>query len=107
MPLPLPLILRIGTATAGVMNTIKIKEKKNILDKEKVRELENKLCEAYEVKKEVLKKEKIISYRQGYEKALYKDTLYRIRNNEKYLEIIVRLIYFINNNEILLKAQMI
>lgn len=57
-------ILGIGAAiatTAGVMNTIKRKEKNNNLDKEKVRELENKLCEAYEVKKEVLKKEKIIS----------------------------------------------
>lgn len=111
--MPLPLILGIGTAiatTAGVMNTIKRKENNNNLDKEKVRELENKLCEAYEVKKEVLKKEKIISYRQGYEKAeakniLYKDTLYRIKSNEKYLEIIVRLIYFIHDNEISLEAQ--
>lgn len=53
---------------------------------------------------------KEIGYNQGYEKTenkylLYKDTLKRIRKNTNYLELILKLVYYINEKNITLEVQ--
>ena len=84
------------------------REKENI-----TREIENlrkRFETKYSSKDEQLKEMKEIGYNQGYEKAenkylLYKDTLKRIRKNTNYLELILKLVYYINDKNITLEVQ--
>lgn len=84
------------------------REKENV-----IREIENlrkRFENKYSSKDEQLKEMKEIGYNQGYEKAenkylLYKDTLKRIRKNTNYLELILKLVYYINEKNITLEVQ--
>lgn len=84
------------------------REKENV-----TREIENlrkRFETKYSSKDEQLKEMKEIGYNQGYEKAenkylLYKDTLKRIRKNTNYLELILKLVYYINEKNITLEVQ--
>lgn len=84
------------------------REKENV-----TREIENlrkRFETKYSSKDEQLKEMKEIGYNQGYEKAenkylLYKDTLKRIRKNTNYLELILKLVYYINEKNITLEIQ--
>lgn len=84
------------------------REKENI-----TREIENlrkRFETKYSSKDEQLKEMKEIGYNQGYEKVenkylLYKDTLKRIRKNTHYLELILKLVYYINEKNITLEVQ--
>ena len=95
-------------------SALKAEVKEVFKEKEKLtKELEN-LTKRFEIKysskDEQLKEMKEIGYNQGYEKAenkylLYKDTLKRIRKNTNYLELILKLVYYINDKNITLEVQ--
>ena len=84
------------------------KEKENIT--KEIENLRKRFETKYSSKDEQLKEMKEIGYNQGYEKAenkylLYKDTLKRIRKNTNYLELILKLVYYINEKNITLEVQ--
>lgn len=99
---------------AAENSALKVEVKEVFKEKGKLtRELEN-LTKRFEIKysskDEQLKEMKEIGYNQGYEKAenkylLYKDTLKRIRKNTNYLELILKLVYYINDKNITLEVQ--
>ena len=95
-------------------SALKAEVKEVFKEKEKLtKELENltkRFETKYSSKDEQLKEMKEIGYNQGYEKAenkylLYKDTLKRIRKNTNYLELILKLVYYINDKNITLEVQ--
>ena len=95
-------------------SALKAEVKEVFKEKEKLtKELENltkRFETKYSSKDEQLKEMKEIGYNQGYEKAenkylLYKDTLKRIRKNTHYLELILKLVYYINEKNITLEVQ--
>ena len=84
------------------------KEKENIT--KEIENLRKRFETKYSSKDEQLKEMKEIGHNQGYEKAenkylLYKDTLKRIRKNTNYLELILKLVYYINEKNITLEVQ--
>lgn len=99
---------------AAENSALKVEVKEVFKEKGKLtKELEN-LTKRFEIKysskDEQLKEMKEIGYNQGYEKAenkylLYKDTLKRIRKNTHYLELILKLVYYINEKNITLEVQ--
>lgn len=99
---------------AAENSALKVEVKEVFKEKGKLtKELEN-LTKRFEIKysskDEQLKEMKEIGYNQGYEKAenkylLYKDTLKRIRKNTNYLELILKLVYYINDKNITLEVQ--
>ena len=95
-------------------SALKAEVKEVFKEKEKLtKELENltkRFETKYSSKDEQLKEMKEIGYNQGYEKAenkylLYKDTLKRVRKNTHYLELILKLVYYINEKNITLEVQ--
>ena len=99
---------------AAENSVLKVEVKEVFKEKEKLtKELENlrkRFETKYSSKDEQLKEMKEIGYNQGYEKAenkylLYKDTLKRIRKNTNYLELILKLVYYINDKNITLEVQ--
>ena len=99
---------------AAENSVLKVEVKEVFKEKEKLtKELENlrkRFETKYSSKDEQLKEMKEIGYNQGYEKVenkylLYKDTLKRIRKNTHYLELILKLVYYINEKNITLEVQ--